>query len=186
LRDVEVPTGEHAHDEVKQMQHRASQDLLRHIECPDLERAARALTIPLPDERGDGEDTQCTLNEQRKGAEEFALAVVVVRILWSLLRPLPSRGNSMRLRLSTGLALTRPRLVLRRLPIHLNVCLDLLLLHPLDPKQLRLKHQRSTTWYPAHAPVSVCHLRWDREVPLLAYAHAHEPDIPAFDYLPSA
>jgi len=60
------------------MQQRGADDLLRRVEGPDLQRAAGALAVPLPDQRGEGQDAEGGLHEQGEGAEEPAFAVVLV------------------------------------------------------------------------------------------------------------
>jgi hypothetical protein len=78
ISHVEAPATQHRHEEVRQMQQRRAEDLLRHVEEPDLQGPPGMLPPTLYHEGGHGEETQSALYEERVGAEKVAFVVVVL------------------------------------------------------------------------------------------------------------
>jgi hypothetical protein len=64
------------------MQQHGSKDLFADVEEPDLERAPRVLSQPLDGKRGDSQQAQCALHNERKVAQQIALALAFLLVVF--------------------------------------------------------------------------------------------------------
>lgn len=71
----ESATGQHGHEDIRDMHQDGTKDLFRSIESPDLERALRPLPPALKDQREQRQCSQRALHNQGKGAQQLALAL---------------------------------------------------------------------------------------------------------------
>lgn len=78
--DGEASAREHRHEHVGDVHQYGSEHLLRHVKEPDFHRSLWPLPPPLVHQGHEGQAAERQLHEERKGAQQAALALVIAAV----------------------------------------------------------------------------------------------------------